>query len=194
MLARSHPLSIVGPLHLPAGLLLAVVLGSLPAHAGTVELTELEAMRSDQGVQLSFETRFDLPHGVEDALLKGVALHFVAKADLMYARWYWRDRHLGSVTRTWRLTYQPLTFSYRVNQGGLAQSYRSLGEALRAVQGATQWRISDPIGDEEDRYYVEFSYKLDATQLPRPLQISLGNLPDWSLETNRTVPVTFAPR
>ncbi|MFM2056290.1 MAG: hypothetical protein RLY71_675 [Pseudomonadota bacterium] len=176
-------------------LFLWLALACGPAQAGSIALSQLEAVRTDQGVLLTFDTEYELPHGVEDALQKGVALHFVAKADLMYARWYWRDRPISSVTRNWRLTYQPLTFSYRVSLGGLSQSYRSIGEALRAVQRATRWRISDPIGDEEDRYYVEFSYRLDASQLPRPLQIGLGNLPDWRLEVEHTVPVApVAPR
>ena len=34
---------------------------------------------------------------------------------------------------------------------------------------------------------MEFSYRLDATQLPQPLQIGLGN--DWSLGIARTVRV-----
>jgi hypothetical protein len=186
----ARPRAAIGWFSLSAGLLLWLLLVSAPTHAETVELARLEALRSDQGVLLSFESRFQLPPAVEDALQKGVALHFVAEAELMRARWYWRDQQVSSVSRNWRLTYQPLTFSYRVNQGGLSQSYRSLGEALRSVQRASDWRIADPVPDEEGRYYVAFSYKLDANQLPRPLQIGLSGQPDWSLQITRTIPVT----
>lgn len=177
-----------------AGLWCWFSLATPAAAAEPIELPRLEAVRTEQGVLLNFETRFDLPPAVEDALQKGVALHFVAEAELMRARWYWRDKQISTVSRDWRLTYQPLTFSYRVTLGGLAQSYRSLGEALRTVQRTLQWRIADPVPEEEGRYYVVFSYRLDSNQLPRPLQISLGSQPDWSLQLERTVPVTFETR
>ena len=35
-------------------------------------------------------------------------------------------------------------------------------------------------------YYVEFSYKLDTTLLPRPMQIGIGGQPDWSLQLEKT--------
>lgn len=176
-----------------AGRLLAGLMLTLAAcgsRADPIELSRIEAVRTEQGVALSFDARFELPSGVEGVLQKGVALHFVAEAELMRSRWLWWDGKVSRVSRNWRLTYQPLTFSYRVNLGGLSQSYRSLAEAMQAVQRATRWRISDPIPDEEGRYYVDFSYRLDASQLPRPLQISMGHQPEWSLQIQRIVPVT----
>jgi hypothetical protein len=174
---------------LPA--LLAGLLGLLlPGRTAAMELTRLDAQRTiDQGVLLNFETRFELPPAVEDALRRGVALHFSADAVLMRTRWYWRDREIARATRTWRLTYQPLTFSYKVSLGGLSQTYRSLGEALRALQRVSQWRIADPIPPEEDRYYIEYTYRLDTDLLPRPLQIGIGNQPDWTLRVARTIAV-----
>jgi Domain of unknown function (DUF4390) len=165
--------------------LLAWWLAAAPAQA--LELLRLDAQRTEQGVLLNVETRFDLPPGVEDALQRGVALHFQAEAVLMRARWYWRDKELVRATRTWRIAYQPLTFSYKVSQGGLSQTYRSLGEALRALQRFSQWRIADPLPADDDRHYIEFSYRLDTDQLPRPLQIGIGSQPEWTLRTARTL-------
>jgi hypothetical protein len=164
---------------------LVLLLAMAPARA--LDLLRLDAQRSEQGVQLSFETRFDLPPSVEDALQRGVALHFLAEAVLMRSRWYWRDKELARTTRTWRIAYQPLTFSYKVSQGGLSQSYRSLGEALRALQRFNQWRIADPVPAEDGRHYIEFTYRLDTEQLPRPLQIGIGSQPEWTLRVARTL-------
>ncbi len=159
-----------------------------PGRAPAAELARLDAVRAEQGVLLSFEARFDLPPGVEDALQKGVALHFVAEAELMRQRWYWRDRQVAQASRTWRLTYQPLTFSYRLSLGGLSQGFRSLNDALRAMQRVSQWRIAEPQpADDDARYYVEFSYRLDTDQLPRPLQIGIASQPEWNLRLERTV-------
>jgi hypothetical protein len=165
--------------------LFSLLLTTVQAH--TLDLLRLDAQRSDRGVLVNFETRFDLPAGVEDALQRGVALHFLAEAVLMRSRWYWRDKELARAARTWRIAYQPLTFSYKVSQGGLSQTYRSLGEALRALQRFSQWRIADQVSTDEDRCYIEFTYRLDTEQLPRPLQIGIGSQPEWTLGVARTI-------
>lgn len=171
---------------LAAWSVLGLLLMSAPA-AQALDLLRLDAQRTDQGVMLNFETRFDLPPGVEDALQRGVALHFMAEAVLMRSRWYWRDKELARATRTWRIAYQPLTFSYKVSQGGLSQTYRSPGEALRSLQRFSQWRIADPAVSDESGAYIEFTYKLDTDQLPRPLQIGIGSQPEWTLRAARTI-------
>lgn len=168
-------------------LALAALLAAAPGRAATpVDLARLEVLRTDQGLAVEFDARFDLPPGVEDALQKGVALHFVAEAELAHSRWYWRDKRLAQVRRTWRLAYQPLTLNYRVSLGGLAQTYATLREALRAVQRLSAWRIGDA-EDAQDADYLEFRYWLDLDQLPRPLLISIGSQPEWSLRIERTI-------
>jgi hypothetical protein len=177
-----------GRARLAAGLAAAALWVGAAAPSHAFELARLEVQRSDQGVLLSFDTRFDLPAGVEGALQKGVALYFVAEAQLHRARWYWFDRQFAETRRVWRLTYQPLTFSYRVSLGGLSQTYASLPEALRAVQRGSRWRIADPLAPDDDgNYYVQFQYRLDADQLPRPLQIGIAGRPEWHLAIERTI-------
>ena len=179
----------------PASWLLAVALlawGALfaarPAWADPVELKSLSVKRGEDGVLLSFTAQFELPHPVEEALLKGVPLHFVAEASLYRARWYWRDVHVGSATRTWRLAYQPLTRKYRVSLGGLSQGFDDLSEALAVVRTGTDWKIAELSQLEGDgRHYVEFSYHLDTTQLPRPMQIGFSTQPEWTLAVERSV-------
>lgn len=169
-----------------AGLAMAGL--ALPAPAQAVELTRLEAQRSEQGVLLSFDLRYELPPGVEGALQKGVALYFVAEAQLMRSRWYWMDRAYPETRRVWRLSYQPLTFSYRVSLGGLSQTFATLAEALRALQRSTRWRIADALpADDDGGFYVRFAYRLDAEQLPRPLQIGIAGGPEWHLAVERTI-------
>lgn len=173
-----------------SALVLAAAAAPPPVHAQGIELTSLEVQRGDDGLLLDFSTRFSLPRGVEEALLKGVPLHFVAEASLYRYRWYWRDSRLARATRSWRLSYQPLTQNYRVAFGALAQSYPTLEEALAAVRRSARWRIADPLPrDDDGSYYVEFSYRLDNTQLPRPLQIGVGGQAEWQLSVERSVPV-----
>ncbi len=169
------------------GAALAVLLPAI-GHAGPLEVQRVAAHRAADGVYLDLETRFDLPASVEEALLKGVALYFTAEAELRRPRWYWRDAEVARAVRTWRLNYQPLTQNYRVSFGGLSQSYSLLREALHAVQYCIQWRIAEPLpADDDTHYYVEVSYRLDTSQLPRPLQIGLGSQPEWNLAAERTI-------
>ena len=46
---------------------------------------------------------------------------------------------------------------------------------------------------DEDRLQLEFTYRLDTEQLPRPMQIGIGSQPDWNLRASRSVPVHEQP-
>ncbi len=158
----------------------------LAAPAQGVELTNFEVQRTEEGVLLSFVAAFDLPRSVEEALLKGVPLHFQADAAVFQERWYWRDRRVAQASRGWRLTYQPLTRRFRVGFGGLNQTYETLDEALVSLRRSSRWKIAEPgLLDDDARHYVEFSFRLDTAQLPRPMQIGIGGQPDWSLSVER---------
>lgn len=171
-----------------AGLL---ALAALPARAQQgIDLTHLTLERQEGNLMLDFSARVMLSHPVEDAVQRGVPLYFVAQAELFRHRWYWRDAHIASATRSWRLSYQPLSDSWRVTLGALSQSFGTLREALTAMSGSAGWKIADAAQLEGDgRYYVEFSYRLDTSQLPRPMQFGIGNESDWSLGVERTVKV-----
>jgi hypothetical protein len=174
-----------------AGLLLtiAMVLGAPQlSHADNLELPSLEVVRSDDGVLLSFVTRFELPRAVEDAMHKGVPLHFVARVEVYRSRWYWTDRRLVDVSRTWRLAYQPLTRKYRVTFGSLNQTYDTLPDAMAALRRVSQWKVAETAQLENDAFhYLEFSYRLDTSQLPRPMQIGITGQSEWSLMVERTI-------
>ncbi len=172
-----------------AWLLLAVLALVWPrqAHAESVELSTFSVVRGEEGVLLSFTANFELPHSVEDALIRGVPLYFEAEANLFQSRWYWRDKRIARVTRSWRLTYQPLTRMYRVSTGGLNQNFETLAEALDSLRRSSRWKLAEPGQVEDDgRHYVEFSFRLDTTLLPRPMQIGIGGEAAWSLSVERT--------
>lgn len=156
-----------------------------------VDIASFELLRNDEGLSLSFAVQFDLPRGVEDALLKGVPLYFTAEADVFRDRWYWRDRRISSASRTWRVAYQPLTRKYRVTFGGLSQNFDQLEDAMGSVRRIGAWKLADAaLLEDGARHYVEFRYWLDTAQLPRPMQIGIaginnGGLADWTLKVER---------
>ena len=174
------------------GLALALlVLLAAPARAQGVEVLGLAAERHEQAILLDYQLRVTLPPAVEEAAQRGVPLHFAAQATLWKPRWYWRDERVARAERGWRLSYQPLTSNWRLSQGGLGQSFASLPEALSAMARSSGWRIAEPReADVDSRLYVEFAWRLDTSQLPRPLQIGLGGIAGtgaWSLGVERSV-------
>ena len=179
-----------------------LMLGCLAAAPGTaaaqgVELVTLRVSRGEGALNLEFTARVNLPRTVEDALQRGVPLYFVAQAQLLRDRWYWRDERVARVARSWRVAYQPLTGNWRAGLGGLNRTYATLGEALAAASRSAGWKLADLAQlDPDKNYYIEFSYRLDTTQLPGPMQFGLtglGGQGEWSLGASRVIKVEPAP-
>jgi hypothetical protein len=135
--------------------------------------------------------RLELPRDIEQALNKGIAVVFVAEAEVFRSRWYWMDQPRATAPRRWRLAYQPLTRHWRLSFDGLSRQYNRMSDALDVIRRASAWQIADgvlPPNDNQD-HYVDFSFKLDTDELPRPLQIGLGGAFDAPLQVQRRVGV-----
>ena len=170
--------------------------GSARAESPAAEISLLKFERSGDAILMTANVNFDLSSAVEQALLKGVAMIFVAQADLLRERWYWTNQKVSHVERHMRLAYQPLTGRWRLNVTsgqatsaglGLAlnQNFDSLPDALAAVQRLSRWRIADVAElDLEQRYFVDFRFRLDISQLPRPFQIGTLGQSEWDISAS----------
>ena len=168
------------------------------ASMASVEIEQWRVERQDSSLVLQVALKLELGAAVEEALLKGVAVHFVAEAELMRDRWYWYDRKVAQTSRYYRLAYQPLTRQWRLQVSSepltaagagqsIAQSFDSLAAALEVVRRQSGWRLADLSEVErEARQYVVYRFRLDISQLPRPFQIAAGNQADWNLSVSRT--------
>lgn len=176
-------------------LLLLLHLGLARAETAP-EVTQLRLERAEDGVYLGATVRFELGAAVEDALRKGIALIFVAEAELYRDRWYWTDKKVASSQRQFRLAYQPLTRRWRLNTVSgaatglgvnLGQSFDTLAEALAALQRIPLWKIADAAEIEPDaRHNVQFQFRMDVTQLPRPFQIGAVGQSEWNIAMSRS--------
>lgn len=177
-----------------------LVLAALAAQARAgAELEQFRLEKLDGGLALHAHLRLELGSAVEDALLKGVPVHFVAEAELMRDRWYWYDRKVAQASRYYRLAFQPLTRQWRLqvarepmNIGGsgisIVQSFDNLQSALDVIRLQTGWRLAELADvDPEARQYVTYRFRLDISQLPRPFQIAAGSQSGWSLSLSHTV-------
>lgn len=171
-------------------LLLALLLGaSRPVLAQGVELAVLQLNRVENVLALEFALNVSLPKPVQQALERGVPVYFVAEATLLRSRWYWRDERVARVQRSWRLAFQPLTNTWRVSLGGLHQSFVTLEEAMAAVTRIGAWRIAEQaqLDGDPKSFYLEFSWRLDSSQLPSPMQIGLPGTSGWALGIERVL-------
>jgi len=189
-----------------AALLLAMMmlLGSLPMAAAAQgrngpSVTQMRLEQADDGVYLTAAVQFELPSLVEEVLDKGIAIYFVAEAEVFQERWYWTDRKVAQVTRHMRLAYQPLTRRWRLNVSpvpitgtagfgvSLNQNFDSLADAMDAVKRVGRLRLGDAadIGDEA-QHQVVFRFRLDTSQLPRPFQIGVVGQADWNIVVERS--------
>ena len=158
------------------------------AFASGIELAQIQAFNSTEGQFVSFRAHFDLPRSVENALTKGVVLTFVAQAKTYKARWYWSDERTAKARKVWHLSYQALTRRYRVSTESGQQNFDSLADALALIQSIQHWKIANkPVNDDSKQHYIELTYQLDTTELPRPFQIGIEDQPDWKLSTESVV-------
>lgn len=174
-----------------------LLLGSLPlaalGQAAASDFSQFKLESTTDGVYVSASLDFELSEQVEDALLKGVPVYFVAQADILQERWYWTDKKIASSERHIRLAYQALTRKWRLStaraafstQGlglALSQSFDNLADALDAVKRINRWQIASASDlDPNVQYHVSYRFHLDVSQLPRPLQIGALGQPDWNL-------------
>jgi hypothetical protein len=184
-------------------LLLCVALGggwpgAARAETPVAEVVQLQLARAGDGIVLAAAVQFDLPSAVQDALLKGVPVFFVAEAELFRERWYWMDRRVAGAARHMRLAFHPLTRRWRLgvavgpmagagaaSEAVLSRNFDSLEEAMAAVRRVSGWRIAE-LADvaPEAAYRLEFRFRLDVSQLPRPLQIGVLGQADWHIATS----------
>jgi hypothetical protein len=114
----------------------------------------LQVQRLEDGYYINASMQIEWPTAVDEALSKGVPLHFVARADILRERWYWYDREVARQERYMRLSYQPLTRRWRLlvssqpigNTGlgvSLGQSFDSASEAVAALGRINRWKVAE---------------------------------------------------
>ena len=145
------------------------------------------------GLCLAASYEFALPQPLREALQRGIALYFRHDFQLRQERWYWLDRTLEERHFFVRLSYDPLTQRYRVSYGGLSQNFDTYEQALPLVKNIRRWRVgpSDIIRDPND-YTAEVRFSLDASKLPKPMQVTTAGADEWTL-TSEWTPIEIPP-
>ncbi len=173
-----------------------VTVAGLARAQNSTEILQYTVERLDDEVVVSAQIAFELPAVVEDALLKGIPVFFVIEADVLRERWYWYDKKVASTERHMRLAYQPLTRKWRINVTAgagrdasvgltLNQGFETLADALTAIRRVARWKIAETSElDVSIKHKVDFRFRLDLSQLPRPFQIGALGQSDWDLSAS----------
>jgi hypothetical protein len=191
------------------GLVLALLwaVPMVQAHADTVvpDISSMQVERTEEGVFLSANLQFELPSQVDDALRQGIPMYFVAEAQVQRERWYWSDQHLGTASRYYRLSHQPLTRRWRLHISNtsftsaglglaLGQTYDHLEDAMAAIQRISRWKILEPGQlSSASGVSVQLRFRMDLSALPRPLQIGALGRSGWNLQLSRTQTLESVP-
>lgn len=168
-------------LSLYVGLLLADEPG---LHIRSAEITA----NADAALLLDATFQVDLGDTLEDALQRGVTLHFVTEFELLYERWYFLNlwnKTISSFEQRYRLSYSALTRHYRLATGGLTLTFETLSEAL-ALMGRVrgqQIAMRDQL-EPSQVYTAQVRLRLDTGQLPKPFQISSIGSKTWNLSSD----------
>lgn len=179
---------------LPLSMLLAslLVASSARAQNSNAYISAMQLSRSETELFLNAQIAFEMSPIVQDALTKGVPLIFTAEAEITRDRWYWYDKTITIASRVMRLSYQPLTRRWRVNVGtggvSLPQYFENLNDALASIKRFNRWRVADLAEiDPTTVHTIQFKFKLDLSELPRPFQIGLIGNNEWLIETNKSM-------
>ncbi len=179
---------------LPMSMLLVslMVAGSARAQNSNANISAMQLSRSETELFLNAQIVFEMSPIVQDALTKGVPLIFTAETEITRDRWYWYDKTITVAIRVMRLSYQPLTRRWRVNVGtggvSLPQYFENLNDALASIKRFNRWRVADLAEiDPTIAHTIQFKFKLDLSELPRPFQIGLIGNNEWLIETNKSM-------
>jgi len=201
----------IGPLWL-VGIVLAFCLllqtpwaSAQSVNTAVVQLSDFKLERQEDAYVLSSTLNFELPQAVEDALSKGIALFFMAEVQVAKERWYWYDKSLAKQERHYRLSYNPLSRRWRLatsskpitNSGlgvNMGVAYDTLSEALSAIKRSSEWRVVEASEIEPNgKYRLDYQFKLDLNQFPRPFQIGTLGESDWSMSVKKSQALVFEP-
>ncbi len=181
-----RPVRLIGRLVAAAAALLSLIAASAFAQGISIKSAQLNPSESGYTLQARYDV--DLSPTLEDALVRGLGLTFVAEFELVYPRWwtlnFW-NKQLAERDVEYRLSYNALTRQYRLSLGGFHQTFDSVEQAL-AVLGRV--RFDTVVKDEEIEpgivYIAGVRLRLDTGKLPKPLQLDAIGSRDWNLSSD----------
>lgn len=154
-------------------------------HAEGIEIKSADLELAEETYLLNTEAEITLNPTLEDALNKGVALHFLADFELKKPRWYWLDETISAAQQHIRLSYHALTRKYQLSINNQLKSFPALNEARRELGRISAWPVlKRNLLKEKQNYVAWLRFRLDLSQLPKPLQVNALTDKEWELDSD----------
>ena len=174
------------PIRWLAALLLGgwlVVAGSALASDNSV-IKQVVIQPTPLGYVLDADIDIALNPTLEDALIRGINLHFLLKLELTQPRNWWFDEGIAEPVRKMRIYYHLLLRRYVVESGYTTQTAATLDEALALLGRVENWQVLERGALKTgQRYDARLRLRLDTSQLPKPLSIGAVTSDRWELAT-----------
>jgi hypothetical protein len=162
------------------GLCALYTTGARAAQSNGIDVRKAALTATEDGYILEAEFDIQLTSLLDDVLHKGVPLYFTLELEVMRPRWYWTNEKIISIKQQQRLSFNTLTRQYRVGAGALYQNFPTLTEAIAFLSRVRRREDIEPGTLRKDSSYAaELRMRLDASQLPKPFQLSTGR--DWMI-------------
>lgn len=165
-----------------------LALGAMPAQAAKsnelVSVLYATLKPADDNLVLNAALTVRLNKTQEDALKKGLSLHFVTDFELERTRSWWLNETLVEVSRVGRLSYNLLTRRYQIETADSFKAVDTLTEALTELGRIELWTVgAKKLLKPGERYVAAMRMRLDQGQLPKPLQINALASGKWEVES-----------
>ena len=170
-----------------AGALVAILLAAggpaVAAEGISTRNAAIESAEDGYTLQADFDVNFS-PR-LEEAVNRGVPLHFIVEFELSRPRWYWFDEKPIQLSQTYKITYTPLLRQYRLSAGNAYQNFTRFDEVTRVLSRLRGWHVADKGALKKDTIYqASLRMRLDPTQLPKPFQVNAIASRDWTLASD----------
>lgn len=172
----------MSPRFLILGLICALFL-QVAAKADTIQVKSAQLELSEEVQVLNADFEIHLSSILEEALKKGISLHFIMEFELFRGRWYWFDQKILTIQQEYKLSYHALTRQYRVTIGSLYQNFSELEDALRILSRIRSLTVIENASliKRKNTYQAALRLRLDVNQLPKPFQVNALTSKDWHL-------------
>jgi hypothetical protein len=163
--------------------MLGMVLVSGMVAAEGIQVKSAELKLNNEAYELNADTAVSLNKNLEDALKKGLILHFQTEFELNRPRSWWFDESVAEATRTSILSYHLLLRRYYLETNYQLKTYDTLSEALTALGHIDGWPVAEKkLLRPRQTYKGRLRLRLDLGQLPKPLQINALTGARWEAE------------
>ena len=165
-----------------------LALGAMPAQAAKsdelVSVLYATLKPADDNLVLNAALTVRLNKTQEDALKKGLSLHFVTDFELERTRSWWFNESLIAISRGGRLSYNLLTRRYQIETADSFKAVDTLTDALTELGRIDLWTVgSRKLLKSGERHVAAMRLRLDQGQLPKPLQINALTSGKWEVES-----------